>query len=177
MLGQLQLGEHPVDHGVAVGTGHVRRQTQLRGVAQGLAQGQSSVQHVVLRDHADARSQGFVLLVDAPTFEGDLAGAGMSGTGHYSGDGGFPGARRSDDRGESTWRSAELDVADELFAVDREADRADVDTAGDHRLVLPADEFALGDHEVAVADGHHVAVGQLVSHHAATIDVGAVDAA
>ena len=52
-----------------------------------------------------------------------------------------------------------------------------VEAVGDRGALLPAHQRAAGHHEVAVADGDDVAVGQLRARHPPAVDEGSVDAA
>ena len=70
VLGQVEFFEHLGYDLGAVGFAGVRRQPQLRGVAQRLVDRQLAMHHVVLRDHADPAAQRCVLGVNVVALEG-----------------------------------------------------------------------------------------------------------
>ncbi|MEY9489522.1 hypothetical protein RKD26_005316 [Streptomyces calvus] len=70
---ELELAQHLVDPGVALGGRGVGGEAQLGRVLQGLLDGQFLVQDVVLRDQTDALTQLGELLVEVPVVVEDLA--------------------------------------------------------------------------------------------------------
>ncbi len=177
VLGQLEFLEHLGDHLGPVALAGVGRQPQLGGIAECLVDRQLAVHDVVLGDHADPAAHGRVLGVDVVTLEGHRARGGAGVSGDQPRQRGFAGAGPADDGGQRPGPGGQRDVVEQLLSVvDGEGDRVHLQAAGARRRFGAADQGAVAEHQVDVADGDHVAVGQDRRSDPDPVDECAVDA-
>ena len=176
VLGQVEFLEHLRDDLGAFLFAGVRRQSQLGGVTQRLVDRQLPVHHVVLRDHPDSAAHRRVLGVDVVALERDRSGAGAGVSGDQPRQRGLARAGPPDDRGQRARPRREGDSVQEFLAVDPEVNAVDLQAAGAGRGFGAADQVAVGEDEVDVADRDHVALVQHRRADAHAVDEGAVDA-
>ncbi|GAA4940434.1 hypothetical protein GCM10023238_02630 [Streptomyces heliomycini] len=112
---QLELAQHLVDAGLALGRRGVGGEAELGRVLEGLLDGQLLVQDVVLRDQTDALTQLGELLVEVPVVVEDLALVGGAVAGEGLEERGLAGAGRADDRDQRLLGDAEGDVLEDLL--------------------------------------------------------------
>ncbi len=174
MFGERKFFQHTVDHLLAVGFRVVRRQSQFGGVAEGLTHGELTVQHIVLRHHADAGAQGLVFGVQVATLEGDHTAGGVRGARDQFRQRRFARTGGADECGERAPPRLHIHIDEQLLiALDGEADAVHVQALLGDRL-LPMHQRALLDDKVDIADGDDVAFAQHRSLLATAVDEGAV---
>ena len=177
VFGQLEFLEDLGHDLLSVGFAGVGWQPQFGGVAECLVDRELAVHHVVLGDHPDPAAHRRVLGVDVVALEGHRAGGGTGVAGDQPRQRGLAGAGPADDGGQRPGTRGQRDVIQQLLsAVHGEADRVHLQPAGACRRFGATDQVAVGEHQVDVADGDHVAFAQHRRPDPDTVDEGAVDA-
>ncbi len=157
---ELELAQHLVDAGLALGARGVGGEAQLGRVLQGPLDGQLLVQDVVLRHESDALAQLGELLVEVPVVVEDVALVGGAVAGQRLEQRRLAGTGGADHRDQRLLGNAEGDVPQDLLAaVDRDGQvpGGEGDLTGVDELLEPVAD----DPERRVADADDVGRAEL----------------